>query len=85
MQKGQEDAFQEVLLLWEKEHKRKKKRRSSLFPLLCLGALAIAVSVCSYHLFDRAGKEGEIASASTFFSDFAEENEAIAVFLGLDN
>ncbi len=82
MQKNQDDLFQETLLLWEKENKKKKKH--SVFPLICLGVLGFAISFCSYRLFEKENRTGEIAAASTFFSDFAEENEAIAVFLGLN-
>ena len=61
--------------------KRKKGARSrlSLFSFLILGVL---FGVFSFFLY-KGDESGELSAATGFFEEVFEENEALAVFLGL--
>jgi hypothetical protein len=53
------------------------------FPTLCLlGLLTIGLTVASFLLFREGEGSGDISRAVSYFEDFFDENEAIAVFLG---
>lgn len=84
MQKNDRIFLEESLILLENHKRRNKKTHSSAIIFFCLSILGIAIGFCSYFLFENGEMSGEIAAASTFFSELAEENEAIAVFLGLE-
>ncbi len=71
---------------WQKEkdplsHREGVQQSGSvLFPLV--GGVALALSLCSYFLWDGGSGSGELSQAVSHFESFFENNEAIAVFLG---
>ena len=54
--------------------------RIALLPLL--GILAGGLTLLSFTLFDESDSTGDIGRTVSYFEDFFEENDAIAVFLG---
>ena len=82
MPRENEEKLNEALRLLAKEGGR--GRKPSFAPFLWLVAIGIGISLFSYAIFDGSEAEGNFAAAGSFFSDLAQENEAIAVFLGLD-
>lgn len=83
MPRENEEKLNEALRLLAKE-RRGKGRGVSFAPFLWLVAIGIGMSLFSYALFDGSEAVGNFAAAGNFFSEFARENEAVAVFLGLD-
>ena len=51
-------------------------------PLSLLGALAVLFTLVSFFLWEGGTGAGEISRTVSYFADFFDENEAIAVFLG---
>ncbi len=84
MQKEKDAGLEVALLALAEEGRRKGRKRASLAPFLWLLGAGVAISLCSYALFDEDMAVGNFAAAGSFFSELVEENEAIAVFLGLD-
>lgn len=72
------DALTELL-----GEERQKRKRASLFPVFAMVIGAISLSVCSFFLYEEESQSGGFAAAREVFEGFLEENEAIAVFLGL--
>lgn len=63
---------------------KKKRHPSGLFPLLALLISSLALSFFSF-FFYKEENTGSLALAKEALSEFLEENEAISVFLGLEN
>ena len=82
MSLGDNGLFDTLLSLMREE--KAKKRRRGFFTFFALLTVCFAVCFLSFFLFDPARDAGELQTVSTFFSDFLKENEAIAVFLGLN-
>ena len=54
----------------------------STFPISAIALIAVALTVFSFLIWDGSEGVGEVSSAVSFFEDFFNENDAIAVFLG---
>lgn len=71
---------------WQKEKDPLTQRegtplsRFALVPLL--GVLALTLTFFSFTIFDGAEGEGDVSRTVSYFEDFFEENDAVAVFLG---
>ena len=71
---------------WQKEKDPLSPReesplsRISLLPLLAI--LAGCLTLFSFAIFKESDSEGDISRTVSYFEDFFEENDAIAVFLG---
>ena len=50
--------------------------------LALLGLLALSLLICSYALFDGNTGTGEISRTVSYFEEFFDEHDAVAVFLG---
>ena len=82
MRKQSDEKLGEALLhLLDEE--RGKRKNTSFFPVFALFAAAVAVSFCSFFLYKSEENRGNFAAAKEVIADFFEENETIAVFLGL--
>ncbi len=84
MQKDKHAGLEGALLALAMEKRKEGRKKASFAPFLWLLGAGVAISLCSYALFDEDMAVGNFAVAGSFFSELAEENEAIAVFLGLD-
>lgn len=62
--------------------KRNKRRGASPFPVFAMLLAAVSLSVASFFLY-QGEESGGFTAAKEIFQGFLEENEAIAVFLGL--
>ena len=76
---GAESAF--LSLVAEENAKRRKGSAFSLFLLLVAG---VAISLSSFFFYTDEST-GTLALAKEALSDFLEENQAVSVFLGLDD
>ena len=76
---GAENAF--LSLVTEENAKR---RNGSAFSLLLLLVCGVALSLSSFFFYTDEST-GSLAFAKEALSDFLEENQAISVFLGLED
>ena len=53
---------------------------TKLFPLF--GLLALCLSVGSYAVYNESDEGGEVSQAASYFEEFFEKHDAVAVFLG---
>ena len=65
------------------EEEREKRRSRALFPLLALLVFGVLLSVFSYFIY-REDSGGQFFEAKETLKELLEENEALAVFLGMD-
>ncbi len=80
MHKNTDDKLLLALLdCTEEKRKRETRSRLSLFSVLFLG---VVFGVFSFFLY-KGDESGELSAATGFFEEVLEENEALAVFLGL--
>ena len=62
---------------WERDG-----RTPAVTPLSLFGLLAVFLTVISFFLWDDGIGTGEISRTVSYFEDFFNENETVAVFLG---
>ena len=75
-----------LALLAYQEEKGIKKRRSvgGLASLLAIVGLGVFLTFFAYLLYDEDLSSGTLTAAREVFSELLDKNEAISVFLGLD-
>lgn len=56
--------------------------RSSVSPLSLFGLFAVLLTVISFLVWDESTGTGDVSRTVSYFEDFFDENQAIAVFLG---
>lgn len=67
---------------WEKEPPRGERHWTGGALLPLLGLTACLLSILSFALFDESEGVGDVSRSVSYFEDFFDENESIAVFLG---
>ena len=71
---------------WQKEKDPLTERISrpltgiTLLPVI--GILAGCLTLCSFFLHDGSEGTGDVSQSVSYFEDFFEKNDAVAVFLG---
>lgn len=71
---------------WQKERDPlapgRESGERSFSSLTFFGLFAIILTVISFFVWDKDTGTGDVSRAVSYFEDFFDENQAIAVFLG---